>query len=120
VFRGLAEKLEARFTALLVVCEQPVEPQPHRRKDRRAGRRARPLSVGFPCTAAVSSEVLKSVRRGSPTLGRFDSGAPPGAKNQKAVKRSAVPSVVPVAFVGNMVTLRVINLDEPAKPARQA
>jgi len=31
-----------------------------------------------------------------------------------------VPSVVPVAFVGNIVTLRVINLDELAKPARQA
>jgi len=41
-------------------------------------------------------------------------------KTKKAVKRSAVPSVVPVAFVGNMVTLGVINLDEPAKPARQA
>ena len=42
------------------------------------------------------------------------------SQNQKAVKRSAVPRGLPVAFVGNMVTLGVINLDEPAKPARQA
>jgi len=43
--------------------------------------------------------------------------------SQKTKKRSNAapcPSVVPVAFVGNIVTLRVINLDEPAKPARQA
>jgi hypothetical protein len=74
----------------------------------------------FLANVRIRLKSSKSVRRGSHTLGRFDSGAAPRARNQRAVKRRVVPSVVPVAFVGNMVTLRLINLDEPAKPARQA
>jgi len=39
---------------------------------------------------------------------------PKSGQTQRRPKRR------PVALVGNMVTLGVINLDEPAKPARQA
>ena len=45
---------------------------------------------------------------------RSVSQKPKSGQTQRRPKRR------PVALVGNMVTLGVINLDEPAKPARQA